>query len=389
MRLRLSLLLFILLIVAGCSGGAVVFAPTPPPPDLSPLRYEHPSGAFSAMIPRAWSAAVQNTTTLASAAFTPPGEDEPTLRFAVINLGKPVDSAALGDFINDYQTAVRPHDYDEINRQAMGDGSWRLAGLQHNAGGIALPVNTFIEAAGSLVGVIEILIPSDVTRFNDLQRSINTFEINPNAALEPTKPAMLTYASGHLLDFVNVSTWTAPGGVFFITGEVANTSGGWLANIPVQAVLRTADGLPVAEAADSVMGYGIPPGGFAPFSLRFGQGQPGLAVVYDLSLGGTNWQPETAGTIYGQETLNWTDESSVNGDGHIVITGTVSNISSMTAHSLRAIVTVFDAAQKVIAAGYGDITPQLAAGESASFQITLPETGGSAANYILNIQGLP
>jgi hypothetical protein len=67
----------------------------------------------------------------------------------------------------------------------------------------------------------------------------------------------------------------------------------------------------------------------------------------------------------------------------------VTNNGNVVVRNPRAIVTVFDAAQNVIAAGYGDITPQLAAAESTSFQITLPETGGNAANYILNIQGLP
>lgn len=385
---RLALIVASLMILTGCSGGAVVFAPTPPPPDLSPLRYEHPGGAFSVMMPRHWSVSVQNTTTLAAAAFAPPDSSEPALRFAVINLGRPVTSAALSEFMNEYQSKVQTDSTTEVNRQAMGDGSWRLSSLRHGAGGAAQPVNTFIEAAGTLVGVTEVLIPTDPAQLRERQRLINTFEINPAAALEPSTASTLAFATGHALDFVNVSTWTSSAGAFFITGEVANTGGDWLANVPVKAVLRSADGLPVAEAADVVMGYGIPPGGFAPFSLRFGQGQPALAASFDLALGGQNWQPDTAGTIYGQDVLNWTDESNITG-GQLVITGTVVNNGDQTARSLRAVVTVFDAAQQVIAAGYGDITPQLAAGESTSFQITLPETGGSAANYILNIQALP
>lgn len=389
MRPVLALTVFSLLILTGCSGGAVVFAPTPPPPDLSPLRYEHPGGAFSVTVPRNWSVTAQNTTALAAAAFAPPGSDEPALRFAVISLGQLVTSAALGDFITDYQSSVHAFDTVEVSRQAMGDGSWRLSSLRHGAGGVAQPVNTFFEAEGALVGITEVLIPDSAAELQERQRIINTLVINASAALEAATASVLAYASGSALDFVNVATWTTPAGAFLITGEVANTGGGWLTNVPVKAVLRSADGLPVAETADVVMGYGIPPGGFAPFSLRFGQGQPALAASFDLSLGGPDWQPETAGTILGQDTLNWTDESSVNASGQLVITGTVVNNGSQPARSLRAIVTVFNAAQRVIGAGYGDITPQLAAGDSTSFQISLPETGGSAANYILTIQGLP
>ena len=52
--------------------------------------------------------------------------------------------------------------------------------------------------------------------------------------------------------------------------------------------------------------------------------------------------------------------------------------------------TVFDGAQNVIAAGFTDITPaELAPGDSTTFEITLPEMGGSPENYIVNIQGVP
>ncbi len=60
-------------------------------------------------------------------------------------------------------------------------------------------------------------------------------------------------------------------GVFFITGEVANYGGAPVANVPVQAVLSTDEQMGASEALDVVMGYAIPPGGFAPFSLRFGE----------------------------------------------------------------------------------------------------------------------
>jgi len=55
----------VLLFGAACQNNAVVFAPTPAPEDLSPLRYEHPGGAFTVDVPREWSVFTQNTAQLA------------------------------------------------------------------------------------------------------------------------------------------------------------------------------------------------------------------------------------------------------------------------------------------------------------------------------------
>ncbi len=98
MRLKSYLWLalgLILLALAGCGADAVVFAPTPAPEDLTPIRYDHPSGAFSVSVPRHWSLYEQNTTTLATAAFAAPGADEPAILFAVINLGRTVIRPSL------------------------------------------------------------------------------------------------------------------------------------------------------------------------------------------------------------------------------------------------------------------------------------------------------
>jgi hypothetical protein len=148
---RLAVILVLALTLAGCGSGAVVFAPTPLPPDLSPLPYRHPGGAFTAVIPRDWSVYEQNTTTLASAAFSPPGAAAPLARFAVVNTGQLVDSGLLAAAINRYQTELRPGAarYQEVSRSAMGDGSWRLVGLLHTPSGQTQPLNTFIEADGA------------------------------------------------------------------------------------------------------------------------------------------------------------------------------------------------------------------------------------------------
>src|SRR5262249_51939534 len=135
--------ILMLLALSACSGGAVVFAPTAPPPDVSPVRYEHPSGAFSINIPPNWSVYVQNTTTLATAGFSAPGENQPSLVVSVVNLGADLDASTFSDVLNRYQTQVRPDldRYTEQSRQAMGDGSWRLTGVRSE--GLPLALNTF------------------------------------------------------------------------------------------------------------------------------------------------------------------------------------------------------------------------------------------------------
>jgi hypothetical protein len=100
--------LALLFMLAGCTGGAVVFAPTPLPADISPLRYMHPGGAFSVVVPRAWPVYEQNTTALASASFVPPGENEPVMTFAVMKPDSAVDTGAFAELINRYQQEVRP-----------------------------------------------------------------------------------------------------------------------------------------------------------------------------------------------------------------------------------------------------------------------------------------
>lgn len=377
--------------LAGCTGGAVVFAPTPLPPDLSPLPYNHPSGSFSVTVPRNWSVFAQNTTALAAASFAAPGANEPVLRFAVINLGRKLDSATLGDLMNRYQTQIRPdaQRYSETGRQAMGDGSWRLTGLRHAEGGLTRQVNTFIQQSGNFLGVIEVLMPDDAAQQGELQRIINSFTINTNAALQPSDPSSLAAVTANSLEILHVSTWSTSVGVFFITGEVGNYGTTWAENVPVRATLRTSDGLAVADAADMVMGYGIPPGGFAPFSLRFGQGQSAITSGYELSLGGADWNPAATETVYGQEVLKWSDDSTVESDGRLLITGTVTNSGTSMVRNVRAVVTIFDTTGSVIAAGFTDVSPGLNAGGSADFNIAVPEIGGTPVNYIVSVQALP
>lgn len=173
-----------------------------------------------------------------------------------------------------------------------------------------------------------------------------------------------------------------------MTGEVVNNSASLLTNIPVRAVLQTTDGLPVAEAVDTVMGYGIPPGGYAPFSLRFGQGLSSQTTTYDLVLGNQDWESDNQRLIYGPDEMTWQEDFKVESDGALTISGNVTNASGKTIRNPRAVATIFDSAGRVIAAAFTDIAAQLEPDQQAPFSITVRELGGQPANYILNVQGL-
>lgn len=399
MRLKSYLWLVFGLILAAfslgaCGADAVIFAPTPLPAESAPLRYAHPSGVFSVSVPRDWALYEQNTTTLATAAFAAPGTHDPALLFAVINVGRVVSSAEFADLLNLYQAQVRSDvgRYIEQSRQAMGDGSWRLTGVREVAPGTSESVNTFIQNAGTYIGLIEVVMDQrDPGASALLQTLVNTFTIHADAdpVLQVTDLTTLAFAKNSGLGVLHVSAWTTPDGVFFVTGEVANYGLNTVRGIPVEAVLLSADGLPLVGAVDVVMGHGIPPGGFAPFSLRFGGGQPAQAAGYQVLLG-KDWTPVGDSALYGADALAWTDESSFDGFGRLLVRGEVTNVSDQPVRDARATVTVFDSAQNVIGAGFADIAPaELEPGASTTFEIPLEDVGGEPVNYIVNIQGLP
>jgi hypothetical protein len=382
----------VMLAMVGCtgSGGAVVFAPTAPPPDTSPTQYTHPSGAFSLELPRNWAVQERNAATLATAIFSPPNSHHPILIVATVRLPEELaDTTALNALLDEYQTTVRPDAlrYREQTREAQGDGSWRFAGLRDVAGGRTEAVNTFIQVEGPMVGIVDAVVTENPSE--ELEDIVNSVRFTE--ALEPSSLGTLSFATSGRLEPLNVTTWTTEEGVFFVTGEVANTSNVVISDIPVTVTLFTADGRSVAEATDTVMGNGLVPGGFAPFSLRFGDGQPPLTERYTVTFGGPNWTPETGGILYGTEQLTWTDESILTPEGRLIITGSVTNITEdVFIYLPQVIVTVFDNQQRVIAAGFdelGDV--ELEPGEALPFEIVIPEMGGTPDEYIIGVQGQP
>ncbi|MGB7342019.1 MAG: FxLYD domain-containing protein [Phototrophicaceae bacterium] len=382
----------LILILSACSGGgAVVFAPTALPPEATPNQYEHPSGAFSVLLPRTWALFEQTSSLFASATFAPPNSDTPLVQISVVNLGREIAADDLGDLMTRYQTQIRPDvtRYTEQSRQAMGDGSWRISGLRQTTANTTQQVNTFIQANGSLLSVLDVTVPLDAALQSQTQTIINTLDLASDADLPVSDLSVLTGVAQSQIQIVNLSTWTTPNGIFYVSGEVTNSRELSIANLPVRAQLLTQSGDIIADATDVVMGYAIESGGFAPFSLRFGQGQPVNATRYTVSLGDETYLPESE-TVIGFPILQWEDDTQTTAEGAVFVTGTVTNTGNDDVLVPRAMATLFDSTGRVIGAAFADAdTTQLAAGDTANFNVLISEVGGAPSNYVVNVQALP
>ncbi|MFZ4813299.1 MAG: hypothetical protein ACOYL5_02095 [Phototrophicaceae bacterium] len=376
----------------GCSAGsgAVVFAPTPVPADVSPASYAHPSAAFTVVLPRTWALRERHLTVISIASFSPPRSHVPLITLAALRLNAPpADDTALQQLMTDIQTRWRPDAprYTEITREAMGDGSWRLTGVRQTLNNTAQQINTFIEIHDGLLGVIEVVLTDDPALNQRVQEAVNTVQFHPTSDLQPTTPETLRLMSSNALEALNVSAWTAPDGAFFVTGEVANLSDIAVEGLPVEVALLTQDGRAVTSAADVTMGYGVPPGGFMPFSLRFGDGQPALTDHFTLTFGAEAWEPLSTTPFYGVGVLSWTDSFTVTPEGWLLVSGVISNPSETYVYLPRVVITVFDDNQRVIAARFVELDKvEFAPGEQAPYEVLITELGGTAARYIVTVQ---
>lgn len=369
----------------------MVFAPTPLPPEATPNEFIHPSGAFTVLLPRTWAVYDQATPLFADAAFAPPDSEVPLVQISVVNLGDVITTEQFGNLVTQYQSQVRPDliNYTEQERQAMGDGSWRISGLRQTAAQQTEQLNTFIQHEGALFAVMTIILPTDATLRSQVQTIINTFTLNAAADLPVADLMTLSGAAQSRVTIVNLATWTAPDGVFYVTGEVTNTGNTPLVDLPVRATLLTEANEIVADAVDIVMGHAIESGGFAPFSIRFGQGQPNNAARYRVSLGSDDYSSPGDQAIISAPTLSWVDATQSNAEGALFVTGEVTNEGEADVLMPRAIVTVFDDTGRIIAAGFADADiTLLPAGETANFTVLMSDLGGTPSNYVVNVQAL-
>lgn len=380
-------ILILVLLLTGCSTGAIQFAPTPLPPDLSPAPFEHPSNAFSIEVPRDWSTYIQTTSTLASTSFSPPGQNSPLLTTSVIKIDTPITPDSFSELIDDYQRLHRPDlsRYQEQERIPMSDGSWLISGIRNTVNDTQ-QINTFIQFQDDLLAVMDVVVDDTSPYWNDLQRAVNTLTLNPETTLESSELSMLGFTRTNKVDVLNTSGWVNPFGVFFVTGEIANNTPDTLTGIAVQVSLLDANSTTLISATDFVMGHGIVPGGFAPFSLRFGAGQPPEATRYTVEVRDSQIADFL---IISEPDLTWTDESRFTDENQLVISGTVTNDSSETVQDLLAVITVFDVEQNVTGAWFEPISVNsLAPNESSDFEVRVLELGSEPINYILEIQGL-
>lgn len=383
---------WLILLVSSCSGGAVVFEPTPLPPDFSPVAYTHPSGAFTVLVPPNWSLFAPDDSPIAHVAFSAPDSDLPTVFISVVNLGQEIASSEVSELMSAYQSQVRPDaaNYTESERIPYGDGSWQITGLRELTNGSTQTINTFIERNDNFLGVVNVLLPQEAALRSQAQSIVNTYVLHDEADLPAAELSALSAAAPVQLELVNVTTWTTPSGIFYVTGEVANNGMRALTGIPVRTTLLAEDGVVVADASDAVMGYVLQAGSFAPFSLRFGQGRPGNAIDYEVALGGDEWEPAEAFSVVSADGLEWTDNTQYSPDGALFITGTISNTGLEAVRNLRAIATVFDSEGDVIAAAFTEVdTPVLQTGDEADYTILITDRGGLPEQYIVDVQGIP
>ncbi len=384
-------IILIALVIGGCSGGAVQFAPSSILDADALIRYTHPGGAFALAIPRAWALYEMNTTLLASAALTPPEGGAPLLMFAVVNAENAFDDAQFEAWITRYTTELRldARRFVEQGRDRLPDGGWRIAGYQRSTAG-NLPINLFFQRFGSLIGLIEYTPSSTINPEPSIvvEQIMNSFTVNADTALQPTSADTLSAARSSPFTAINVRAWTAPDGALFVTGEIVNNTPAVIAPVPLDVQILTSSGAPLTGAADVVLGYGLFPGGFAPFSVRFGEGQPNDAAIYSVRVGADGWTPQ-AGEFVGSNALQWTDQLTPERDGSLLISGDVTNVGDQSLRALRAVAAVFDSDGAVIAAGQTEYADSLASGETRRYEIVLSALGDVAFQYTVSVQGIP
>lgn len=384
---RRFVIIFVILIGvnSACStGGAVQFAPTAPALAGALTQYTHPSGAFTLAVPRGWAVFEQNTAQLVSASFSPPDQPTASVTIAVIELGSEID---LAEMIERYRLIRPDRDVYTLTECApMNAERWQCAGYRTEPTRQSL--NTFIERHGTRISVIDARVDL-APHFDAIENMINSFAIAA-PVLTAVSVDTLAFVRTAPIAALHTSAWVASDGALFVTGEIANYGAAPISDVPVEVVILFADGRALMGAVDQAMGHGIESGGFAPFSLRFGEGQAPAAMDYAVNVGRDGWSANSAREFSRQDEFTTTFDSSTNAQGNLMITGEVISSSTRALNDVRAVVTVFDAAGRVIGAATTEVTPNtLNAGEGGRYELLFTALGGIPANFSVTIQGLP
>jgi len=380
------------LLTACDNQGAVVFAPNSDD-SLQLATYTHPSGVFSLDVPPEWVTYPQTTDNLAAVTFSLPGMPTPHMTIAVIQLDETDRATDFTVLLDAYQQGVRVDATSSVeqSRQALPDGSWAITGLRIGIDGTLQTVNSFVVRDEAIFSVIEVILPLDEATAALVELAANTFRVNPGAA-ELTPTSLLTLSTINIapIEAINIATWTTDNGVFFITGEVANHTREAIAPVPIRLTLQDDNGAVIGEAFDASMGHGIAAQGFAPFSLRFGEGMPSDLAAFSVSLGDDVWQATFADADFIQgDSLTGVSNTSLATDGQLTVEGTVTNNGTQAVSDVLVVITVFDDQQRVIAGRFFPVseTP-LTPGETIDYAVLVPELGGNPSDFIVELQGV-
>jgi len=368
-----------------------VFAPSAED-GLSLATYTHPSGAFSLDIPTQWVSYPQTSESLAAVMFSLPGATEPHLRVVTIQLDETDQNTDTTLLIDAYQQGIRADSeaYSEQSRTQLADGSWRLTGVGVDSGGNPQAINTFVLRDETLFSVLEVIYPVEATDVATTELAVNTLRVNEAAQqLTPTSLLTLSTVNATALEVINMAAWTTDAGVFFVTGEVANRLEMPVTSAPIQLFLLDNVGNVIIEAADVTMGHGIVGNGFAPFSLRFGEGRPTELDAFNVTLGDDAWQDTLREVDFIQGgALSGTSTTTL-ANGQLTVEGSVTNNSSQPVADVLAVITVFDDQQRVIAGRFFPLADEpIAPGDSVDYAVLIPELGGTPVDFIVEFQGV-
>lgn len=392
------MLCLIVLALAGCNpdaqnSGGVLLA-TPPPFEETLQIYLHPSKAFSVRLPDDWAIADLSTGNNLLVEFSPPGAARPPLVVRVRNTGAPLDIESFERLIGEYQTTYYGGAaiYSPQERIVQADGSWLVPALRQT-GDTTLRLNTFYQRNGAFFSVIEVLLPPDnPDLIKTLDLIVDTYAVDPEAVLRPgTLPTPATAPSIHsgqtatgVVGFRGMYEWTDSQGTFHINGQVVNNDTKPLEFVRIAAYLFDAEGNVVAEQTDFATADVIEPTDASSFRVIFAQGKPITAVRYELHASARH---ADASTFYGPANFILEDRADFNEQGHLVISGTITNTGESMAHYVKVTVTVFDGQGRVVATDSLFVqNKDFAPGDSAGYQLTFFELGGEAVRFTSTVQ---